>query len=268
MDDEEHIGLGSSTKGLLRSSSSGGPSGAAPVWKSGGTLFPSQGGTHYETETGGGGRQQRGSASSWVAGIPRAARAAGNKGAGPRGPPQPTKLQPDNVGFRLLQKAGWNVGEGLGKSGDGILEPLTVYKKSDRRGVGGSSTSKRVAVGEEDDRGGDKATNQKKNIAGGAKGDGGGGGEDDDAPPQLVMSKHQMSEYVRKTARDRHIAWSIYRAFKEEEPQADSNPLLRRRKEQEEAELGAKRNKRKRERGGGDGGADGMSANNPLRGLW
>lgn len=262
MDDEEHGGLGSSTKGL-GSSYSGGPSGAGPVWKNGGTLFPSRGGTHYETETGGGGKgsliqQQQ---SSWAAGIPRAARAAGNKGAGP-GPPQP-KLQPDNVGFRLLQKAGWNVGEGLGKSGDGILEPLKVYKKSDRRGIGGSSTSERVAVGE-DDQGGDKATNQKNNASGAKKGD--SGGEDNAA--QLVMSKDQMSEYVRKTARDRHIASSIYRAFKEEEPQADLNPLLRRRKEQEEAELRAKRSKRKRERGGGDGGADGMSANNPLRGLW
>lgn len=30
------------------------------------------------------------------------------------------------IGLRLLQKMGWQPGEGLGKSGDGPLEPLSL----------------------------------------------------------------------------------------------------------------------------------------------
>ena len=67
------------------------------------------------------------------------------------------------------------------------------------------------------------------------------------------MSKEQMAAHVAKERRDKGIAAYVGRLFKEEEPTADMNPLLR--------------NKRKRR--GKDAGDDGgMSANNPLRGMF
>lgn len=38
------------------------------------------------------------------------------------------------VGMRLLQKMGWQPGEGLGKDKAGSIEPLSIDIKSDRRG--------------------------------------------------------------------------------------------------------------------------------------
>jgi splicing factor 4 len=34
------------------------------------------------------------------------------------------KLEESNVGFQLLQKAGWTEGQGLGEKGDGIVDPI------------------------------------------------------------------------------------------------------------------------------------------------
>ena len=34
------------------------------------------------------------------------------------------KLDESNIGFRLLQKAGWTEGEGLGEKQDGITAPV------------------------------------------------------------------------------------------------------------------------------------------------
>jgi hypothetical protein len=176
------------------------------------------------------------------------------------------------VGYRLLQKNGWKAGQGLGKDGDGITEPLKVWKKGDRRGVGGESKSSGHVVGDKDNPGNAAKPNKgnKGNKAPGGKAAAGCGDDDDDDEVIVMMSKDQMAEHVKKTARDKSIHTQVFRAFKEEEPEVDMNPLLRRRKEQEEAER--RKIKRKRERGGGGGGgggdAGGMSANNPLRGLW
>jgi len=47
------------------------------------------------------------------------------------------KIQADNVGFQLLQKAGWEEGTGLGKKGEGIVQPINRGKTSfDQAGVG------------------------------------------------------------------------------------------------------------------------------------
>ena len=34
------------------------------------------------------------------------------------------KLNAENVGFKMLQKFGWKEGQGLGKSNQGVVEPV------------------------------------------------------------------------------------------------------------------------------------------------
>ena len=105
---------------------------ASTRWTSGGVIRPADGGTHYESSRGAGATstEQAGAPSSaWGAGaIPRAAR---------RHRASARSIDASNVGFRMLQKAGWKEGEGLGKHGTGATEPLVVFKKRTRRGVGG-----------------------------------------------------------------------------------------------------------------------------------
>lgn len=45
-------------------------------------------------------------------------------------------LTPSNVGFQLLQKSGWKEGSGLGVAEQGRLEPVDVFVKNDKRGIG------------------------------------------------------------------------------------------------------------------------------------
>ena len=51
---------------------------------------------------------------------------------------QPTKqgLGSDNVGNKLLKKMGWNTGQGLGKSKQGIVDPLTASRRQAGAGLG------------------------------------------------------------------------------------------------------------------------------------
>lgn len=39
------------------------------------------------------------------------------------------------VGMKLLQKMGWQPGEGLGRRGEGTLEPLSLDIKMDKKGL-------------------------------------------------------------------------------------------------------------------------------------
>ena len=93
-------------------------------WASGGVINPSDPTPGASGRGVGSGAPSDGSR-GWSAGaIPRAARGglASSSTSAPR-------VDPTNVGFRMLRKAGWNVGEGLGKDKQGDTEPLRVWKK-------------------------------------------------------------------------------------------------------------------------------------------
>ncbi|XP_065372365.1 septin and tuftelin-interacting protein 1 homolog [Calliphora vicina] len=47
-----------------------------------------------------------------------------------------TKIEEGNKGYELLVKMGYENGKGLGRKAEGILEPLPLAKKSDRKGLG------------------------------------------------------------------------------------------------------------------------------------
>ena len=52
------------------------------------------------------------------------------------------EIPEDNVGHRMLAKMGWKSGEGLGKSGTGIIKPVTVDSLQKNKGLGsGTKTS-------------------------------------------------------------------------------------------------------------------------------
>nr|Q3UFS4.2 RecName: Full=G patch domain-containing protein 11; AltName: Full=Coiled-coil domain-containing protein 75 [Mus musculus] len=51
----------------------------------------------------------------------------------------------ENKGFALLQKMGYKSGQALGKSGDGIVEPIPLNVKTGKSGIGHESSLKRKA---------------------------------------------------------------------------------------------------------------------------
>ena len=225
-----------------------------PVFRAGGAIVPDAAGTAYATSAsvggagagaGAGGSGDRAEGRRGVSTAVQPRRRDGTNEApslvprSARG--KPTRAAPkigaDNVGFRMLKKAGWTEGTGLGKDREGPVEPLGAWAKADRKGVGHEAGAGHV-VGDLNAKGGKPKAKAEDAI-------------DVDVGP--VMSKEQMAAHVAKERRDKGIAAYVGRLFKEEEPTADMNPLLR--------------NKRKRR--GKDAGDDGgMSANNPLRGMF
>ena len=168
------------------------------------------------------------------------------------------RVDPTNVGFRMLRKAGWNVGEGLGKDKQGDTEPLRVWKKASRRGVGAECRASGHVVGEISPEKGNPTPHSRRPVSGARAAD------DDESP---VEPRDATAARVARQARDRRLAADVGRAFREEEARADENPLLRRRREREEEEARRSKSGGKRRRAGDDLGG-GMSANNPLRGLF
>ncbi|XP_054263816.1 G patch domain-containing protein 11-like [Macrosteles quadrilineatus] len=54
-------------------------------------------------------------------------------------------IDPENKGFKMLQKLGFKPGSGLGKSGEGRVEPVSVEVKADRQGLGRKSSLEEIA---------------------------------------------------------------------------------------------------------------------------
>jgi hypothetical protein len=165
------------------------------------------------------------------------------------------------VGFRLLTKAGWKEGTGLGAKAQGPLEPVAAFQKTNRAGVGGETDKMLQAVGAPErppppPR--PKLPPPKKDVA--AAG----------SPPRTEQelskeqvrglcfcfsgsSRHdasllaQLAAFVRKRARDAAIQRGLYRDFADTGAEgSDANPLTRRR----------------------TGGGDRLRDTNPLRGMF
>jgi hypothetical protein len=45
-------------------------------------------------------------------------------------------IHPSNIGYQLLVNNGWEEGQGLGKDGTGILEPISLATREKSRGLG------------------------------------------------------------------------------------------------------------------------------------
>lgn len=69
-----------------------------------------------------------------------------------------THIPESNIGYKLLQKMGWQVGRGLGSQGQGRIDPIRIELKDDSLGVGKaeeyssthvSTTAKRKALDSE-----------------------------------------------------------------------------------------------------------------------
>uniref|UniRef100_UPI00398F0490 G patch domain-containing protein 11 n=1 Tax=Pristiophorus japonicus TaxID=55135 RepID=UPI00398F0490 len=56
-----------------------------------------------------------------------------------------SSLGSENKGFALLQKMGYKEGRGLGKGGNGIVEPIPLLIKTGRGGIGHEAAEKRKA---------------------------------------------------------------------------------------------------------------------------
>ena len=62
---------------------------------------------------------------------------------------KPQQLEECNVGFQLLQKAGWRSGQGLGASEQGQTEPLAAWHQQGRAGIGVGSVPQLHAAGKQ-----------------------------------------------------------------------------------------------------------------------
>lgn len=52
-------------------------------------------------------------------------------------------ISKESFGMRMLEKMGFKQGEGLGKDGNGIKEPVQIKMKSNKQGIGSEETEKR-----------------------------------------------------------------------------------------------------------------------------
>jgi hypothetical protein len=52
------------------------------------------------------------------------------------------KIDSSNLGFQMMQKSGWEEGQGLGSAGGGIVNPVVANASNENAGVGTESVSK------------------------------------------------------------------------------------------------------------------------------
>ena len=70
-----------------------------------------------------------------------------------------------NVGFQLLQKAGWRSGQGLGASAQGQTEPLAAWHQQGRAGIGVGSAPQLTTAGKQAGSSGQGSAQQQQQQA-------------------------------------------------------------------------------------------------------
>eukprot|EP00887_Chlorella_sp_A99_P004350 scaffold15.g4350.t1 len=168
--------------------------------------------------------------------------------AGPSGRPGPgdTSVQPpprygiprSNIGFQLLQQAGWKEGTGLGARGQGPREPIQPAAQQGQLGLGFAPAARRPSPA--------AAAGRPPGAAAGGGAAGASSGQAQAAPrsqrplPEDPLEKEPLEKKVKRVkavmqaeADDRAckaISRYIYSAFRDAtgEPTSDANPLLRR----------------------------------------
>ncbi|GMJ00542.1 hypothetical protein like AT5G08535 [Hibiscus trionum] len=77
-------------------------------------------------------------------------------------------IDSSNIGFQLLKKHGWKEGTGLGISEQGRLEPVKVYVKNNKKGLGAEKkrkTPKSIDPPESKAKNDEEQTSRKKTKA-------------------------------------------------------------------------------------------------------
>ena len=170
--------------------------------------------------------------------------------AGPEGRPAASikyALPAGSVGYKLLQKAGWQEGTGLGAAEQGVREPIQPVAQSGLRGLGYASKPPAAAT-----RGTQRQQQQqgKGEGASGAAAAGAAGGQQQQgkqqqqqqrALPEDPLAKESTEAKVKRVRQvmqaeadakaGKAIQRYIYSAFRDQtgEPTAaDANPLVRR----------------------------------------
>ncbi|DBB05130.1 TPA: hypothetical protein ACH3X3_010386 [Trebouxia sp. C0006] len=145
------------------------------------------------------------------------------------------QISSSNVGYQLLQKAGWQEGQGIGINQQGRPIPLSAYHQQARHGIGADNKPANAAHVQ-------RKTSSKR------KADSSSGHADSmrqvkqneqqpvpDVPedPNVRKQRHQqILQAEADEAAGRAIQQYMYRAFNDMsgEPTSDSNPLLRQHK--------------------------------------
>lgn len=142
-------------------------------------------------------------------------------------------LGPGSRGYRLLRRAGWRAGAGLGAAEQGPTEPLAARGNAGRRGLGAGPAPGAGGGGEADVAAATAAAPAEeapRRRGGGRKRRRRAGGETDAAGGEREPEGGGLP-IERETRKEKQIATYLFRAFKEEEPEPGgerhSNPLLR-----------------------------------------
>lgn len=144
------------------------------------------------------------------------------------------QISSSNVGYQLLQKAGWQEGQGIGIHQQGRPIPLSAYHQQARHGIGADNkpanaayaqrkTSKRKADSSSNHADTMHQVKQKEQRP----------VPDVPEDPNVKKQRHQqILQAEADEAAGRAIQQYMYRAFNDMsgEPTSDSNPLLRQHK--------------------------------------
>eukprot|EP00873_Tetraselmis_striata_P001893 jgi/Tetstr1/422157/TSEL_013011.t1 len=121
----------------------------------------------------------------------------------------------DSIGFKLLKKAGWKEGRGLGAAQQGVAKPLDAWHNKGKRGIGAADNT-----GTKPPAGGHEPDAKRKAAAA------------DEQPQPKTKEEKQVSKRMKQAMcrqqarRDSAIDRHMRQLFNEPEPTTQHNPLL------------------------------------------